>query len=220
MLCSHVLAAGYPTLDLHESTVEDVLALQEEKNILSFPVLDNEELIGILSVKDVLHLPESTIINSLQHLYFKSVVSENDFFYTALRVMNITDNIVPVTDIYNKYRGTISQQSLLQALHTFLDISTGNDGIIVMEINKINYSFFEIARLVESCKANILQLNTYFDTQNELFIITIKVNRSNISEIVSTLQRHDYLITYYFGEEKFENEIKRNYDELMNYLNI
>lgn len=220
MLCIDVIEPDYPVLYLHESTIGDMLALHEEKNYSSFPVLDNEEPAGILSLKDVSHLPEETKTDELQHLLIKAAVPENEFFYSALQIMNLTDNIVPVTDANNKYHGAVSQRSLLEALNVFLNIPAGNGGIIVLEMGKTDYAFSEIARLVESCEANIIQLNTYFDVKTDLFTVTVKVSRNNISEIISTLQRHDYHIAYYFGEEKYENEIKRNYDALMNYLGI
>jgi len=220
MLCIDVIEPGYPVLHLHESTIGDMLALHEERDCSSFPVLDNDEPTGILSLKDVFHLPEETKTDELQHLFTKAAVPENEFFYSALRVMNLTGNIVPVTDTNNKYRGTVSQRSMLDALNIFLNVPSGNGGVIVLEMGKTDYAFSEIARLVESCEAGIVQLTTYFDVKTELFVVTLKADRNDISEIVSTLQRHDYHITYYFGEEKYENEIKRNYDALMNYLSI
>lgn len=220
MLCIDVIEPDYPVLYLNESTIGDMLTLHEEKDCSSFPVLDNETPVGILSLKDVPHLAEETKAIELQHLFTKAGVPENEFFYSALRVMNLTGNIVPVTDTNNKYRGTVSQDSILDALNVFLNVQSGNGGIIVLEMGKTDYSFSEIARLVESCDAGIAQLTTYFDVKTELLVVTLKINRNDISEIVSTLQRHDYHTAYYFGEEKYENEIKRNYDALMNYLNI
>jgi acetoin utilization protein AcuB len=41
-----------------------------------------------------------------------------------------------------------------------------------------------------------------------------------VSDIVATFQRYEYSVKYYFGEELYENEIKTNYDHLMNYLNM
>jgi len=51
-------------------------------------------------------------------------------------------------------------------------------------------------------------------------LITIKINKTEISDIVATFQRFDYNIRYYFGEEQYANELKENYNHLMNYLNI
>ena len=53
-----------------------------------------------------------------------------------------------------------------------------------------------------------------------LFFVTIKVNKFEISDIVATFQRYEYTVKYYFGEELYENELRNNYDHLMNYLNI
>jgi hypothetical protein len=41
-----------------------------------------------------------------------------------------------------------------------------------------------------------------------------------ISDIVATLQRYEYPIRYYFGEEEYENELRENYELLMTYLKI
>ena len=41
-----------------------------------------------------------------------------------------------------------------------------------------------------------------------------------IAAIVSTFERYEYDVIYYFGDEKFENEVHSNYRHLMNYLDI
>ena len=51
-------------------------------------------------------------------------------------------------------------------------------------------------------------------------MVTLKINKLEISDIIATLQRYDYSVIHYFGEEQYENELKNNYDHLMNYLNI
>ena len=50
--------------------------------------------------------------------------------------------------------------------------------------------------------------------------VTVCVNKLEISDIVATFQRYDYIVKYYFGEELYTNELKDNYENLMNYLNI
>jgi acetoin utilization protein AcuB len=37
---------------------------------------------------------------------------------------------------------------------------------------------------------------------------------------VATFQRYEYQVSYFFGEEEYENELRNNYDHLMNYLNL
>ena len=83
-----------------------------------------------------------------------------------------------------------------------------------------DYSFNEISRLIESNEAQIKQLNTNVDPLTGLMEVTIKINKLEVSDIVASFQRHEYNVKYYFGEELFENELKTNYDNLMNYLKI
>ncbi|HRI21209.1 MAG TPA: CBS domain-containing protein, partial [Panacibacter sp.] len=83
-----------------------------------------------------------------------------------------------------------------------------------------NFSFGELSRLIETNDASIVQLNTYTESATGFFIVTIKLNRVEISAIIATLQRYDYIIRHFFGEEYYENELKENYDLLMAYLKI
>jgi len=93
-------------------------------------------------------------------------------------------------------------------------------GLIVLEMEKRNYAFGEINRLVETNDAHITQLNSYTDPDTGLFTVSIRVNKYEISDIVATFQRYEYSIKYYFGEEQYENELKENYNLLMNYINM
>ena len=89
-----------------------------------------------------------------------------------------------------------------------------------MEIDRRNYSFGEISRLIETNDAYITQLNTYTESNTGLLIVSIKVNRAEISDIIATFHRYEYVVRYYFGEEQFTNELKDNYQHLMTYLSI
>jgi acetoin utilization protein AcuB len=105
----------------------------------------------------------------------------------------------------------------------YLGRITGVDepgGLILLELDPSAFSFSEICKLVETNDAQITQLNTYRDSALGLLYATIRVNKMEISDIVATFQRYDYHVKYYFGEELYQNELKTNYDHLMNYLNI
>ena len=93
-------------------------------------------------------------------------------------------------------------------------------GLIVLEIDKIQYSFGEISRLVETNDALLTQLNTYTDEATGRMTITIRINKIEISDIVATFQRYGYNVTYFLGREEYENEIQHNFRNLINYLEI
>jgi hypothetical protein len=93
-------------------------------------------------------------------------------------------------------------------------------GLIVLEMESNQYSFNEISKLVEGNDAQITQLNTSNDAETGMMQVTIRINKPDVSDIVATFQRYDYNVKYYFGEEQYENELRNNYDNLMNYLGI
>jgi hypothetical protein len=41
-----------------------------------------------------------------------------------------------------------------------------------------------------------------------------------VSDILATLQRYEYTVKYFFGEEHYENTLKENFENLMAYLNV
>ena len=57
-------------------------------------------------------------------------------------------------------------------------------------------------------------------TETGIMQVTIRINKLEVSDIISTFQRYEYNVKYYFGEEIYENELRANYDNLMNYLKI
>jgi hypothetical protein len=108
---------------------------------------------------------------------------------------------------------------LLKALGNFSG-SQGIGGIIVLELERIQFSISEISRIVESNDATVLHLNTTVNAETGLLTVTIHLNKKELSAVVAAFERYEYDVVYYFGEEKFENELNTNYRNLMNYLDI
>ncbi len=141
-------------------------------------------------------------------------------FDDAIKMTNeFSLSVIPVTDNELNWIGAISSSDLLKFVGRMYGMEESG-GIIVLELEKRAFSFSEISKLVETNDASITQLNTYFDHSIGVLFVTIKINKFEISDIVATFQRYEYFVKYYFGEEQYENELKNNYDHLMNYLNI
>jgi CBS-domain-containing membrane protein len=128
-------------------------------------------------------------------------------------------SLLPVVNEQAELMGNLLTKDLLTALATFIGTEE-KGGIIVLETNKRNFSFGELSRLVETNDAFITQLNTYTETTTGLLIVTIKINNMEVSDIIATLQRYEYAVRYYFGEEEYANELRENYDHLIAYLNM
>ena len=84
-----------------------------------------------------------------------------------------------------------------------------------------DYSLSEISRLIEGEGAKILGSTIRDDgTDPQKLKLTIKINQTDLSRIVATLERFDYKIIARFQEPKVIDADKERLDILLRYLNI
>jgi len=93
-------------------------------------------------------------------------------------------------------------------------------GIIVLEIDNKNNSLAHMAQIVESDNAQILSSYVRTFPDSTRMEVTLKVNKQDISAILSTFLRYEYVIKATFNNSDDNNNSKERYDSLMNYLNL
>lgn len=196
------------------------MEMMSEFHVMHLPVVAEEKYIGLASEDDLMNADENALLQTLDSHFSKVAVRALSHFFQSVQLASDHNlSLVPVVDKESEFIGVITALDLLKQLAR----TTGSGepgGIIVLEMEQRNFSFSEISKLVETNDAQITQLNTWWDTNNSAFYVTLKINKLEISDIVATFQRYDYLVKYYFGEEQYENELRSNYDHLMNYLSI
>ena len=167
-----------------------------------------------------MNLEDTAELESVSTHFSKVSVHGNMHFLDAVQTANDYHlTVVPVVEKDSDFIGIIVIGDLLRQLGKITGASEPG-GVLVLEMDQRNFSFAEISKLIETNDAQITQLNTSWDNGSDSFLVTIKINKFEISDIVATFQRYDYQVKYYFGEELYENELKDNYDHLMNYLSI
>lgn len=219
MLASQLISTNYASVRITDK-VSLALQLMEDFDLLHLPVLNEDKFVGLVGKDDLLSADENEPVESLLYQFIKGAIRGDEHFLNAARLSSgLHLSIIPVVNEQNELMGVISAADLLFNLSNFVG---GNEpgGIIVLETERSNYSFGEINRLVETNDAHITQLNTNTDAASNLIIVTIKINKIELSDIVATFQRYDYHIRFYFGEEQYANELKENYNNLIAYLNI
>jgi len=209
-----------PSLQLHDK-IYLALQMMNDNHVGHLPVADGEKFLGIISEDDLLQAEnDNAELAEMQQSFSNNSVKEDEHFLKALKIA--VDNgysVVPVVNEQNELTGTLVYSDLLKQASTFMNINDPG-GLIVLEMEAKDYSFASISRIIESNDAQIKQLNTSTDPQTGIIQVTIKVDKPEISDIVATFQRYEYNVKYYFGEELYENELRNNYDNLMNYLKI
>lgn len=219
MLNKEIISDAIPSLNLTD-TVFQALDIMADFHITHLPVVNDDKLAGLINEEDLLNVSGDDLLSTIENSFSKITVHANGHFIEAVqRVNEFNLSVVPVVDSESGYIGSISAIDLLKQLGKFVGANEPG-GIIVLEMDKVNFSFSEISKLVETNDAQITQLNTFSDTQAGFFYITLKINKFEIADIVATFQRYDYVVKYYFGEELYQNELRDNYDHLMNYLGI
>lgn len=219
MLASQLINTGFPAVNLFDKAIL-ALSLMDEYDVMHLPVLSEEKYAGIISKDDLLDMDEPALLASAEMSLQKIAVKGDEHLVTALKLMADNElSLLPVVNEQSELTGVISSKELLRMMSRFV----GNEdkgGIIVLESDKRNFSFGEISRLVETNDAYITQLNTHTEGDTGLLVITLKVNRIEISDIIATFQRYEYIVRFYFGQEEYANELKENYNHLISYLNM
>ncbi len=219
MLVSQLPIVNYPVVHLFD-TISLALQFMDNYDVQHLPVAEDDVFIGIISKTDLFDEDEAVAIEALQPALIKVSVQSNEHFLSALKLASANDlSILPVVNAEMQLQGVVTMTELMHAVAAFQNVEEPG-AIIVLEMERHNYAIGEISRLVETNNASIVQLNTYTESGTGLFVVTLKLNKTEISDVLSTLQRYDYTIRYFFGEEAYENELRENYDLLMNYLKI
>ncbi len=203
------------------NTGSDALNWMDEYKVSHLPIVNNEVFLGLISEDDIYEMNKSDepLGNhklSLAHPY----VSENDYVYDIMRVMDENHlTVIPVLDDNKKYLGCITMSSLLHFMATSFSVNNPG-GVIILEMSQTDYSLTEIANIVESNDAKILSVFIADHQDSTRIQVIIKVNKMELGPILSTFDRYGYFIKASLGEEENMEDLRENYDSLMNYLNI
>ena len=218
MLTRDVISNSIPYLH-KEDKVLHALQLMNDYHVAHLPVVEDESYLGIVSEEQLLQSDEENTIRELPVTDGTTSVQANDHFLKAIQTAVVNKlSIVPVVE-EKQLVGIVTYNDLLKNASEFMNLNQPG-ALIVLEMESRAYSFTEINRIVESNDAQITQLNTYNDPETGIMQVTIRISKMEVSDIISTFQRYEYNVKYYFGEELYENELRTNYDNLMNYLKI
>lgn len=201
-------------------TGEEALSLMHEFNVHHLPIVNNEQLLGLISEDDILNHDVSEALGTYSLSINRPYVRTQDHIYEVMRLMaEYQLSMIPVVDDREHYIGLISLEDLLVFFsRTAAFIDPGS--IIVLEMAKRDYVLSEIARIVESESAAILSAFVTSNPDSQLIDVTIKVNVQHIQTILATFDRYNYTVKASFHEEEYMGTLKDRYDSLINFLNI
>ena len=201
-------------------TGEDALAMMSEFHVRHLPIVKDSQLIGLISEDEIFEFDPEESIGSYNLAMAHPFVYDKNHIYEIMRLLNEYKlSLIPVVDKNQTYLGVVTLEDLLKYFAE--SASFGEHGsVIVLTVNRFNYSLSQIARIVES--ENTVILNSFITSTPDSteLDITLKLNRSDISKILSSFQRFDYEIKASFSESEYIDSLQEHYDSLMSYLSV
>jgi|SRR6185503_1384553 len=202
-------------------TIQKVVDRMAEFRIRHLPIVNDEQFLGLIAEDDLIEqtdyqAPVSILALSLSNPY----VRDEQHIYDVIRIFYEQQlTVVPVLNDKGKYLGLISINSLTEYFAQLTSVSQPG-GIIVLEINNKNNSLAHMAQIVESDNAQILSSYIRSFPDSTRMEVTLKVNKQDISAILSTFLRYEYTIKATFNHSGEIDNSRDRYDSLMNYLNL
>ncbi|MCC6726231.1 MAG: CBS domain-containing protein [Saprospiraceae bacterium] len=196
------------------------LASMETFNVRHLPIVNERQLLGVISEDDILIHNTNEPIGSYQLSLLNAFVKHDDHLYEVMRLLADRQlTVIPVVDDNGDYVGMVSLEDVLNYFAKTAAFSdTGS--IVVLEFQQRNYSLAEIARLVEAEGATILSTFVTSYPDSSLVEVTLKINRQDIRNILAAFERFGYVIKASFNEEEYLESLQERYDALMSYLNV
>ncbi|GAB3885438.1 CBS domain-containing protein [Spirosoma agri] len=221
MLAAELIDPMLPALKPTDS-VGQALDWMQEHRIGQLALIDQGDYRGVVSEELLMDVPDSDQpLSNVMRLFEKIYVHEDQHLFEimGLIIQNRMD-VVAVLNEGREFTGTISANELLKQFAQELGVQEAG-AILILSLNERDYSMAEISRLVES--NNVKIISSYFSSaaygMPDRSRLTLKLNRRDITPVISTLERFGYQIESAFANAPVESIDQERLDSLLRYLN-
>ncbi|MFN9113647.1 MAG: CBS domain-containing protein [Bacteroidota bacterium] len=217
MNCGSIQTQSIPALQITD-TVGVARQCMEDSGYDDLPVLNEHSLKGVVHLSDLELYEDQILLSDLSNHFSQLFVGEQDFFLTALNKIHERNvQCLPVINLSGEYMGSISMENMAEVVARYLSASEPG-GIIILQMPPHQFSISELGRIVESNNAKIIHLTTWTDSTVRELLVSMKVNKIDIQDILASFERYQFTVYQYFGENLSEETLKSNFENLMNYL--
>jgi len=204
-----------------EDKVSKALELMEEFECSRLPVVVSEGYYaGFLEEKIIVNC-DGERISDFRLLGEHGKIDQDSHYYGIIKcALEFDLPLISIKDHQGRYLGVVPTVSAFKMFASSSALHTPG-GIIVLSLNYKDYSVSEIGRIIENSDAQIINSQISIDPKNNHKIwLTLKLNKEDISHLISILKFSGYQIEKYFSTNVNHENTKERYDSLMNYLKI
>lgn len=201
-------------------SVESTLLFMHDWRVSDLPVVESLQVLGFIDANLLADVKGKT---SIQHFITQQpirIVSKHTHFFDLIRIFSKSNSTtLAIVNDEQQFSGIISLHELM---HLYKQSALSQPGaIITLQMPSRNYTLTELSRLVEMNDAKIIHVHVNQLTEPEGHIeVSMKINTTQVKNIVSTFDRYSYQITGVFHAEQVQDESDHRFKILMNYLDL
>jgi hypothetical protein len=221
MIAEELVNEMIPALSMKDNAEKAILWMGELRtNFL--PVIEKGLFKGFVSEDIIFENNDlEKEIREIKLIAENCYVGGKQHYYDIIRL--ITEfhiDLVAVVDEERNYLGVVTIEDIINALSQSSAIQ--NPGaIIILSINKIDYSLAEITRLIEENNAKILSSYVKSDPQDaNKLLLTLKINILESTRVIATLERFGYNIVAQFLESEEQESHQDRLNLLLKFIDI
>jgi CBS domain containing-hemolysin-like protein len=214
---THILP-NIPVFNIDDSLVK-VIQFFNDHTYSHVAVVEKGEFLGVLSEEDLENFKVDEKIEDCRYILESFFVRRDTIWLDVLEAFSRNEaNLLPVLGAHET---VIGYYDLTDFVSVFIDTPffTEPGGILVVSKGIKDYSFSEIAQIVESNNAKFIG-GFITEMENDVVQVTIKVGATNFNEITQTFRRYNYNIIFGNNDDQFLEDLKERSDYLDKYLNV
>jgi len=202
-------------------SVGDAVRLMENLEVNELAVVKDDIFLGLVSVDDIIDLEDQLQLIDIQSLELRrdSIDLGDHVLHIYQKFIASGLSLLPVLDGKLQLKGGVSRSELFVHLGNVFNI-TEPGSLIVLKLDKRDYSLSEIARIVEQENTSVLSTLISAVPDSQQIYVSLKLNLFDIQGIIQSFERFDYEVVAYFTEESYEDFLTDRYNEFINFLEI
>ena len=214
---NHILTS-IPVFKVKDS-LKKVIKFFKDNTFSHVAVIEKGRFLGVLSENDLENFEADKKIEDYRYNLETFFVRRDTNWLDVLETFARNEaNILP---LLGDNEDVLGYYDLTDIVGVFIDTPffTEPGGILVVAKGIKDYSFSEIAQIVESNNAKLIGA---FITglQNDVVQVTVKISAANLNEIIQSFRRYNYHILFGNNDDQFLEDLKSRSDYLDKYLNV
>jgi CBS domain-containing protein len=214
---SHIIT-NIPVFKLDEP-LEKLVQFFMENTFSHIAIVEEDRFLGVFNENDLENFEVDKKIGDYRYNLEAFFVKQDASWLDVLEIFARNEaNLLPVLGNEEEVLG---YYDITDVVSVFINTPffTEPGGILVVAKGAKDYSFSEIAQIVESNNGKLIG-GFISEMRDELVQITLKISSSNLNEVMQTFRRYNYNILFGNIDDQFIEDLKQRSDYLDKYLNV